>query len=311
MEKKAKDIPLLNIPFLLEKSESLTALSIYNDEVVVIELDNRKNGHLLRQVLVPIEINDFSFFMVSHGECSIHISYIPYHLTKNSFIVLRKKSLISKITISNDFQGYQIIVKKDFLRTAMGHNIFPAKEMLNRDTFILIIKVKTPDFERLAGYVQQLIQSISLDSHLYHRSLVQNSLCNIYLELWNQTIALSPEEDQDENIPSLHEKLALMFVHLLHSQCKKEHEVAYYAAELNVSSAHLTRVLRAVSKKTASEWISEAITNEIKLLLHHPGNSIQSIAAELNFSDQASLSKFFKKNTGMSPLSYRNTLGVK
>ena len=84
--------------------------------------------------------------------------------------------------------------------------------------------------------------------------------------------------------------------------------MAAYADRLNVSPAHLTRMVKEVTDKTASEWIADSLVNEIKFLLHHPGNSIQAIASEVRFSDQAALSKFFKKHTGMTPGEYRKVI---
>jgi AraC-like DNA-binding protein len=43
-------------------------------------------------------------------------------------------------------------------------------------------------------------------------------------------------------------------------------------------------------------------------LLRDPEMTIQQIAEELSFADQSSFGKFFKKQTGLSPLKYRQTL---
>jgi AraC-like DNA-binding protein len=50
---------------------------------------------------------------------------------------------------------------------------------------------------------------------------------------------------------------------------------------------------------------------EAKILLRNPSLSIQQIADQLNFSDQSSFGKFFKKHHRMSPLEYRKTKGEK
>jgi AraC-like DNA-binding protein len=63
--------------------------------------------------------------------------------------------------------------------------------------------------------------------------------------------------------------------------------------------------MKKVTKKTAGQWINEAIVAESKILLRKPDSSIKKIADELNFSDHASFSKFFKKNTSIAPLEYK------
>jgi AraC-like DNA-binding protein len=39
--------------------------------------------------------------------------------------------------------------------------------------------------------------------------------------------------------------------------------------------------------------------------LQHPDHAVQQVAAMLNFPDQSSFGKFFKKQTGASPNAYR------
>jgi AraC-like DNA-binding protein len=63
--------------------------------------------------------------------------------------------------------------------------------------------------------------------------------------------------------------------------------------------------MKKVTKKTAGQWLDEAIITESKILLRKPGGSIKEIAEKLHFSDQAAFSKFFKKNVGVAPLEYK------
>lgn len=307
---EVKKIPLLNIPYFVEQDDILPSLTLYGEDLVVVTY-TRENRNLFNQNIVPVEIDDFSFIMVTQGYCTIHVDYIPYHLQENMCIVLRRKLLISKFSLSEDFEGYQLIIKQEFLRMSMGHNVLPTKEIFNRRVLLPVLKVDAPDFDRMMGYIHQLITGISLETHLYQRSLIQNIVCNISLEMWNITAKLPEKELGKGKTPTIQEKLTAKFIHMLHTSNEKKQDVAEYAQKLNVSAAYLTRTLRKVTGRTGSGWISEVLTNEIKIRLHYPGKSIQEIAEELNFSDQASLSKFFRKNAGMSPLEYRNGLFLK
>ncbi|RGX77202.1 AraC family transcriptional regulator [Bacteroides stercorirosoris] len=53
-------------------------------------------------------------------------------------------------------------------------------------------------------------------------------------------------------------------------------------------------------------WISQSLMCEVCKVLDETNIPISQIAEELNFSDQAVLSKFFKRYKGVSPLNYRN-----
>lgn len=288
--------------FHTEVLNNSSLFSIYKEEIAVLTLSSKESNY---EILFPIEMEAISILIVERGDCRMGINYTSYCLSQNMFIVLREGLFISNVTFSEDFIGHVIIVKNNFLRSSMGFNVFPVKDLFNRRLHSHAIKIGQSDFERVMDYVKQLKCNISLHSHLYQYSLIQNALCNINLELWNITAQVNLEDLQQEHTPTIREKLTFQFIHMVHVKCKTNHEVASYARDLNVSAAHLTRALKELTGKTASEWITENLLSEIKLLLHYPENTIQFIASETNFSDQASLCKFFKKNAGMSPSEYK------
>jgi len=81
--------------------------------------------------------------------------------------------------------------------------------------------------------------------------------------------------------------------------------VQHYADELNVSRKYLSEVIKKHSGKTASDWISEMVILEAKVLLQNKKMSINQISDLLHFSDQSVFGRFFKNYEGISPLEYR------
>lgn len=64
--------------------------------------------------------------------------------------------------------------------------------------------------------------------------------------------------------------------------------------------------MKELAGRNAYQVISDFLNREICKSLLETSLTLQEIAEELHFSDQAVLSKFFKRNNGMSPLKYRN-----
>ena len=64
-------------------------------------------------------------------------------------------------------------------------------------------------------------------------------------------------------------------------------------------------LLLIIYRKSAAKWIINAVITEAKILLREPDKTINQIAIELNFPDQSTFGKFFKRNTGLSPLEYK------
>lgn len=309
MNDDIKNIPILNIPDLMERA-SIQPLEIYKDEMIIIDFD-RRDRKLFNKSHIPSRMAAFSMIMTCTGNCTLHVNYIPYTLQPNMFIVLKENQVLSKIEMSEDFTGYHLIVKKDLVRVSVGQRTPPIKEVLELESIQPVTIAPEDDFDRLKGFMRRLINTIYLDNHFYQRELVQNALANVVLELWNITVSVSREDLGETQTLSLHEELILRFFGMVNRECKEKRDVSYYTTQLCVPPVYLTRIIKQLTGKTATKCISDILSDEAKLLLHQPNVSIQKVAEELNFSDQAAFSKFFKKNTGMSPVDYKRSLGIR
>ena len=95
------------------------------------------------------------------------------------------------------------------------------------------------------------------------------------------------------------------FINLINDHVVKEHEVAYYAEQLNITSKYLNEVCKLKSGHKAKEIISSILVTFIKRELMYSSKSMKELAAEFNFADQSSMGKFFRKLTGQSPLTFK------
>lgn len=76
--------------------------------------------------------------------------------------------------------------------------------------------------------------------------------------------------------------------------------------EFEVSSASLLKRFRVIFGLTPKEVISKVRTDEVHHLLLETDWSIKRVALELGFRTPEELNRFFKREAGMTPLSYRN-----
>lgn len=81
-------------------------------------------------------------------------------------------------------------------------------------------------------------------------------------------------------------------------------DVAFYAEQLNVSARYLGQVTRRICGRSPKSIIDERITAEIVSLLASR-KPLKEIALALGFSSQAHLTRYFKKQKGMSPTEYK------
>ncbi|MCF8357989.1 MAG: AraC family transcriptional regulator [Prolixibacteraceae bacterium] len=100
--------------------------------------------------------------------------------------------------------------------------------------------------------------------------------------------------------------LVKRFYQLVEEHFRENIPVSHYAQELAVTPNHLTQTIKQLTGKTSTAIIKSKQLIEIKRLLVNTNLAIAEIADRLNFSDQSYFTKFFKHETGMSPLAYRN-----
>lgn len=86
---------------------------------------------------------------------------------------------------------------------------------------------------------------------------------------------------------------------------KKLHQVQDYAGLLNKSPKTLSNIFSKLDQKTPLQIIRERITIEAKRLILYTDKSFKEIAYELGFDDPTGFSRFFKKQSGLSPSTFR------
>ena len=95
------------------------------------------------------------------------------------------------------------------------------------------------------------------------------------------------------------------FFQLVEENYQHNFSVTQYADKLAITPNHLTQTVSQLTGKTSSQIIKAKQVLEIKRLLVHTNLSVTEIAGVLNFPDQSYFAKFFKRETGNSPLQYR------
>lgn len=82
--------------------------------------------------------------------------------------------------------------------------------------------------------------------------------------------------------------------------------VSYFAAQLNLSANYFGDLVRKETGKSAQELIHRKMIDLAKEKMFDLTLSVSQIAYELGFQYPQHFSRFFKKETGLSPIEYRN-----
>ncbi|WP_295119910.1 helix-turn-helix domain-containing protein [uncultured Chitinophaga sp.] len=119
------------------------------------------------------------------------------------------------------------------------------------------------------------------------------------LRIWKQQHQLA-ETCQHADVQFLRR-----FSKLVEQHYRTHHTVADYAELLFITPKNLSKKIGLISKNTPNDIIKDRIILESKRLLAHTKMTVKEIAYSLNYEDDAYFVRFFTKNTGISPLSFR------
>jgi len=84
-------------------------------------------------------------------------------------------------------------------------------------------------------------------------------------------------------------------------------QAQYFAEQLNLHPNYLNSVLKSKTGRTLSDWISQRALSVSKSLLVDSSLSLKEISYLLGYSEPTHFSRFFKKNTKLSPRAFRAT----
>ena len=256
-----------------------------NDDAVLI-----LNGSVQR---IPVfnlkeiyQMVDPRFVLVMEGSAEICINLQDYHVEKGNVILIPADTIVEANEISDDAR-VMAIVFRDSLEL----------------TDEVIYKASPTEFDRLLKMYYLLWDIIQLSP--YRRKTVHNLLNTIVSDV--QEMKDTESENIQNEGSTRAQELFLQFKRLIKQHCMQERSIPFYASQLRITPHHLSALIKKASGQSVMYWINRATIQEAKLLLKTNGMMAYEIANQMNFPSASAFSKFFKRETGMTPRAYQET----
>lgn len=225
----------------------------------------------------------------------------PAEFREHDICILMPRHVIKVDYISDDYQMMVIIVSPESLEQMKNSNLIGYQENIHYHW--------QPRLHLEEGQFRSIHALFCvLHSMCWQESKHKQSL---FANLWETLFSLLQDYREANGIsvhlPSPHEHLFARFTDAIAENYRKSREVRFYANLFCLSPKHFASIIKQQTGKNASEWITSYVITQAKaLLLYQSQFSIQQISFSLGFPDQASFSRYFKTNTGMSPRGFRD-----
>ena len=251
----------------------------------------------------PVRSDHFTVVLIVKGEAAVKHNLIDYILPKNSLFIITPQVIhqfpkpltdrqIMGVGFSRDFLGEAHISEKhinafDFFSSqSKPHFSLSDKEAKLMQNLLLLLKEK----------------DLMDDDHPFKNEVIYHAFNLFVYEL----AAIVKRHRPNANVKlTRKEDIVISFLKMLSTHFKEERGVQFYADALFMTPKHLSKTLKEITNKSCSELIDEMVITEARILLEGRGQSVATVAEQLNFSDQFFFSKFFKRHTGINPSQYK------
>ncbi|MDR2038330.1 MAG: AraC family transcriptional regulator [Bacteroidales bacterium] len=237
------------------------------------------------------------FFFIIKGEALILVGDKSYLFKENECAIVPAGQMFS-VRYYNDCIGYMGGFHTDFLNVDSENN-----NLLRTFGFLRRWSDHKVFFDQAHGnYVRYIFERLCVENEgKKSKHVIKAYLTALLVEI-DEVYRKSTDLEDIE----VDNRLCNDFVEMVFEQADQSLSIAYYAEKLNITPAHLHKIVKRFTGKTPLSWINEAVLLEAKVMLCHTDMSVNDIAGKVGLQDASYFSRLFKKQVGMTPIAFRN-----
>ncbi len=242
----------------------------------------------------------YKFIWITEGSLTLLVDHIPVVLRKNDIIALTPHHYVEIKQVDGDY--LTLLFNSNFY-CIFGHDneVSCNGILFNGSSNFMILHLSDEE----AGNIENIVSVFKSEC------TINDSLQEEMLRIILKRFIITCTRIGRYRFQVTHEKeksfdLVRQFYVLVDKHFKEKKKVSDYAALLNRSPKTITNLFASYDIPTPLQIIHDRIISEARRLLIYTDKSAKEIAALLGFDDQATFSRFFKKNTGKSITEFRS-----
>ena len=226
-------------------------------------------------------------------------------LHKNQVAIIPQNVVVTDLMVSPDFD-----LKAMFFTNRILQSFLREKMPIWNDVVYIrrmhVVTMEDDDMQFYTYFYEMLRMCFFKGvDHPFRTDIIQSLLRAAFLGLCGglKQRILTGEVSPDSSTVNNHFQ---RFLDLLHSVDIKHRTVEWYATELCITPKYLSALCKKHSGKTANEWITEHVLEDIRYYLKHTDYSIKQICDLMGFPNSSFFGKYVKEHFGMTPMELRN-----
>lgn len=299
MERKINDIQFSQMPH----TEGMVS---FGDRIIMYDnLDKPMSEAFNRDIQLfvsdlPKRIDFVIILLCVQGEINITCNLRDYCAKANDLIVLVPGTICEKLNISDDARVVMISLPDNSYAPGLGFedSTYAAKNF----TTAKCISIDSRIVSNGITIYTQLKSHMSSLEHKVSEDLIKAYIL-VFAGLAAGSVKKAMKENTDGSVNSK-EEILKNFLESIDKNHREHRDVSFYAGEAGLSPKYFAKIIYSISGKHPLDWIKGNVILDAKVLLKSREHSIEEICNLLNFSTRSQFNRYFKDETGMSPVEY-------
>lgn len=276
------------------------------DDFCVIDMRYDKNLNILKH---PCRFDGYLVFFCVSGRVRMTVNLTDFDVVEDSLFINFPGDIITVPELDNSQKESLHFIVMAMTREYMSGMKVNMPQLMSRGIALLRnpCLVLTGEEKAIAKKYLELASDILRSNLLYKRECITSLLSSLfYLDGGVIESRMNDAKAKAELAVADRSKVVFdRFISVVSEYHTQERGMAFYADKLCLTPKYLSKLVKAASGRSAPDWIDAYVMLEAKNMLKYSDMPIKEIVSRLNFPNPSTFHKFFKANTGITPLQYR------
>lgn len=246
--------------------------------------------------------NQFQVFVIIEGNTNLLYNQDVYHIKDPAFITIPK----------NTDHGFEHLSELKGWIISLSDNVL--EHMVKREAEVVQALETFQVTKIVAGEYSEVVFNNMLDCIDEYRSTSIGRLLMLEHLVGQLIVHLRrlPAELQQRIFIANNASIIYYrrFTQLIRQSLNYKKTIEEYAADLKITSGHLSRICNSVAFKAPRELIMDYYITQAQLLFADGEKTIAEVSYDLGFDDPSYFSRVFKRKIGLTPNEFRKKIGL-
>lgn len=270
-------------------------------------------SNILNAEINAIKVSRTGLFICLNGEVDFIIDGVTYCVTQNMIATYFAYSELKIERRSSDLKGIIIGGNLEAIQSLLYKiSDFNSLFLIKSNPVTEISEIQKDNLLRYSSLIEDVIGRINGQIEPEkEQTIPMKEMRRMQMELIANSLMLNVVScytnfDSQSKLTTHREDVLRRFIASLYANYKEKHDVGYYAQEQFLTSRYFSSIIKDMSGRTPSEWITTALLVDAKNKLRQSPMTIKEVSDKLGFPNQSYFGKWFKNLTGIGPLDYKN-----